>query len=111
MSAERFVTRDDILRADDAGALEVAKDFVQAMRAVHPPNDVPADMPQSFLAGLRHKGPCAIACWSADRWVYHPMLDGISMADGRTGKLVMCDSYAQAMDGLSKVIAARGRSL
>lgn len=72
-----------------------------AIAACLPPKpELPDGVPQNWQEALFTPGVCAIPLWSTDRWRFGAICDGMPITDSRTDRMVMFDSYDEAMTQL-----------
>lgn len=61
---------------------------------------LPDGVPQDWQEALFTPGVCAIPLWSAGSWRFGAICDGMPITDSRTDRMVMFDSYDEAMTQL-----------
>lgn len=85
----------------ETGLLALIDDAAAQVAASLPPKPaLPDGVPQDWQEALFTPGVRAIPLWSTDRWQFGAICDGMPIQDSRTNRMVMFDSYDEAMTQL-----------
>lgn len=103
MSEARLSAEDMRRLLTETGLPALIGEGAAAIAAQLPPKPaLPDGVPKDWQEALFTPGVCAIPLWTAHlgRWRFGAICDGMPIQDGRTGKMVMFDTYDEAMQQL-----------
>ena len=85
----------------ETGLPAVIEEVCATVSVCLPPKPgLPDGVPQNWQEALFTPGVCAIPLWSADKWRFGAICDGMPIHDIRTNRMVMFDSYDEAITQL-----------